>query len=83
MTLRGTCDLLEWHLLTGRGAFVEGLNGMPSVRESGTDAKVCRGSRAGGAGGTVVTLEPGEGVVCKGRKQAEASAAPGPLEEVP
>lgn len=82
MILRGMCDLLERHLLPGRGAFVEGLDGMPFVRESGTDAKVCRGSRAGGAGGTVVTLE-GEGVVCKGRKQAEASAAPGPMEEVP
>ena len=47
--------LLEWHLLAGRGDFVGGLDGMLFVRESGTDAKVCRGSRAGGARGTMVT----------------------------
>ena len=53
--------LLEWHLLVGRGAFVEGLDGLPFVRESGTDAKVFRGSRAGGARGTVVTRASGRG----------------------
>lgn len=40
---------------------MEGLDGLPFVRESGTDAKVFRGSRAGGARGTVVTRASGRG----------------------
>lgn len=69
--------LLEWHLLAGKGAFVEGGVSMPSVCE-GVRSR-CRGLQWG----PWVPLQSGEGVVCKGRKQAEVGAASGPVEEGP
>lgn len=84
MALRGICDSTGMASSRWERSLVEGLGGMLFVRESGTDAKVCRGAAGQeGQGGPWVTPSQGKGWYIREGSRLRRAQCLGPVEEFP